>query len=72
MHVHIILKTENITGKLKTEMQWIVTHGFIYYVKTKKIQQQNVTQVSIEPGVAVIWIWCSPLWAIEACVTWQI
>ena len=38
----------------------------------KKIQQQNVTPVSIEPGISVIWIWCSALWAIKAYVTWEI
>ena len=31
--------------------------------KQKKIQQQNVTPLSIEPGTSAIWTWCSPLWA---------
>ena len=28
--------------------------------------------LSIEPGISTIWLCCSSLWAIEACVTWEI
>ena len=40
-------------------------------MEQKKIQQQNVTPVSIEPRISAIRIWDSALWAIEACVAWD-
>ena len=49
---------------------WLASKALIR--KNKKIQQQNVTPVSIEPGTSVIWIWCSPLWTIKACTTREI
>ena len=38
----------------------------------QKVQQHNITSVSIEPRTSAIWIWHFALWAIEACVTLDI
>ena len=50
---------------------WQYWHHRLYYVKTKN-PATNVTPVSIESMTSAIWIWCSAIWAIEACVTWHI
>ena len=44
--------------------------GFITW--KQKIQQGNVTPVSIEPRTSATWKWFSALWTIETCATWYI
>ena len=47
----------------------IVEIGNIDNTSFTTCKQQNVTRVSIESGTSAIWIWFSPTWAVEPCVT---